>query len=219
MNLIQAFRCYPDQDVVHRAPCLERVRWAGAPRCPYCDSHDVARKADGDRVGWWNCHDCHDSFNVLAGTIFSKIGWGQCRAKTLRFEGVPRTVEGAQDLWERDKYHFQKWAVESVDGFVTTKRSADGGVDGRVYFALPHAQDLQSLVIEVKGGAHVSIRDLRALRGVLDYDTAQLAGLIIMRSLRQTQARNFQRYMLEAGTLDVMGMEYPRMQLLTVADR
>ena len=52
-------------------------------------------------------------------------------------EGVPRTVEGAQDLWERDKYHFQKWAVESVDGFVTTKRTADGGIDGRVYFALP----------------------------------------------------------------------------------
>ena len=68
-------------------------------------------------------------------------------------EGVPLTVEGEQDLWERDKYHFQKWAVEQIEGFVTTKRSADGGVvDGRVYFAVPHAQELQSMVIEVKGG-------------------------------------------------------------------
>jgi len=24
-------------------------------------------------------------------------------------EGVPRNLEGAKDLWERDKYHFQKW--------------------------------------------------------------------------------------------------------------
>ena len=61
---------------------------------------------------------------------------GLVQGKDFTVEGVPRTVEGAQDLWERDKYHFQKWAVESVDGFVTTKRSADGGVDGRVYFAL-----------------------------------------------------------------------------------
>ena len=84
---------------------------------------------------------------------------------------------------ERDKYHFQKWAVEQVDGFVTTKRSADGGIDGRVYFAVPHAQDLQSMVIEVKGGANPSIRDLRALKGVLDYDNALMAGLIIMEPL------------------------------------
>ena len=28
-------------------------------------------------------------------------------------EGVPRTTEGAQDLWTRDKYHFQKWASSS----------------------------------------------------------------------------------------------------------
>ena len=34
---------------------------------------------------------------------------------------------------------------------MTTKRSADGGIDGRVYFAVPHAQDLQSIVVEVKG--------------------------------------------------------------------
>ena len=48
-----------------------------------------------------------------------------------------RNVEGAKDLWRRDPYHFQKWAVEQVDGFVTTRRAADGGVDGR--FALPYA--------------------------------------------------------------------------------
>ena len=42
---------------------------------------------------------------------------------------------------------------------MTTKRSADGGIDGRVYFAVHHAQDLQSMVVEVKGGANVSIRD------------------------------------------------------------
>ena len=103
---------------------------------------------------------------------------GLVEGEDYTIEGVPRTLEGAQDLWERDKYHFQRWAVEQVDGFVTEKRSADGGIDGRVYFALPNEPDLRSMVIEVKGGANVSIRDLRALKGVLDADTALLAGLI-----------------------------------------
>ena len=133
-------------------------------------------------------------------------------------EGVPRTVEGAQDLWERDPYHFQKWAVEQSDGFVTTRRSADGGVDGRLYFAVPHAEDLQSMVIEVKGGKHVSIAHLRALHGVLDHDSALMAGLIVLHPPAERQARNFTRFMAEAGTLEILGIEYPRLQLLTVAD-
>ena len=133
-------------------------------------------------------------------------------------EGVPRTVEGARDLWQRDKYHFQKWAVEQVEGFVTTKRSADGGIDGRVYYAVPHAQELQSMVIEVKGGVNVGINVLRELKGVFDYDSALMAGLIIMEPLGTVKARNFAKFMAEAGTLEILGIEYPRMQLLTVAE-
>ena len=143
---------------------------------------------------------------------------GLVEGQDFTVEGVPRTVEGAQDLWERDKYHFQKWAVEQTDGFVTTKRSADGGIDGRVYFAVPHAQDLQSMVVEVKGGANVGIGVLRELKGVLDYDTALMAGLIIMEPLGTVKARNFARFMADAGSLEILGIEYPKMQLLTVAE-
>ena len=143
---------------------------------------------------------------------------GLIEGQDFTVEGVPRTVEGAHDLWTRDKYHFQKWAVEQVDGFVTTKRSADGGIDGRVYYAVPHAQDLQSMVIEVKGGANVNIRDLRALKGVLDYDTALMAGLITMEPLGTTKARNFTRFTADAGSMEILGIEYPRMQMLTVAE-
>ena len=143
---------------------------------------------------------------------------GLVEGQDFTVEGVPCTVEGAQDLWERDKYHFQKWAVEQIEGFVTTKRSADGGVDGRVYFAVPHAQELQSMVIEVKGGANVPVTALRALKGVLDYDTALRAGLITMHPIKDTQARNFARFMAEAGTLEILGIEYPRMQILSVGE-
>ena len=132
--------------------------------------------------------------------------------------GVPRTCEGAKDLWERDKYHFQKWAVEEVDGFVTTKRTADGGVDGRLYFDVPSERDLQSMAIEVKGGKNVNIRDLRALRGVLENGVAVMAGLIVMAPLGSVQERNFKRFMAEAGDLEIQGKPYARMQMLTIPD-
>ncbi|MDE0033993.1 MAG: IS1595 family transposase [Deltaproteobacteria bacterium] len=70
MNLITIFHRFPDQEacVEH----LEKIRWGDKPECPHCKSERVGRKADSGRVGRWNCHACHASFNVLAGTIFQK---------------------------------------------------------------------------------------------------------------------------------------------------
>ena len=133
-------------------------------------------------------------------------------------DGVPRNLEGAQDLWEGDKYQFQRWAVEQVDGFVTTRKGCDGGIDGRLYFDLPDKRDLQSMVLEVKGGASVGIDVVRNLRGVLEREGAQMAGLIIMGELGERKTRNFLAEMARAGDLDVLGVKYARMQMLTVQE-
>lgn len=131
-------------------------------------------------------------------------------------EGVPQNFEGAHDLWERDKYHFQQWAVEQVNGFVTAKRTRDGGIDGRLYFNHHDKPDLSSMVLEVKGGKKISINDLRALRTVLDTDTATMAGLIVLHPLGERQMQNFREFMAQAGDLDEKGVPYARMQILTV---
>ena len=136
----------------------------------------------------------------------------------FEIDGMPRDIEGARDLWTRDKYHFQRWAMEQVDGFVTTKRTADGGIDGRLYFGLPNDRDLSSMAIEVKGGRNVGIKDVRELRGVLDNDHAKMAGLIVMHPFGHTKERNIRRFMADAGDMDVMGVKYPRLQVLTVEE-
>ena len=141
---------------------------------------------------------------------------GLVEGTDFEINGVPRNLEGASDLWNNDKYQFQKWAVEQVEGFVTTRQTADGGIDGRLYFAVPDAKDLQSMVIEVKGGATVDIRDVRALGDVLRRDDALLAGLIVLHELPARKETNIKRLMAEAGNLDVLGTKYPRMQMLTV---
>ena len=138
-------------------------------------------------------------------------------------EGVPQNIEGARDLWRRDKYHFQKWAAEQVDGFVTTRQSGDGGVDGRIYFAMPEddsftRRGLESMAIEVKGGKNVGINVMRELSGVLDDDAALMAGLIILEPLGEQKERNFRKFMASKGDLDVLGMKYARLQMLTVGE-
>lgn len=68
MNLIEIFRKFPDQQAC--IDHLETIRFRNGAYCPLCGStENVRRKRDGDRVGRWNCHDCHKSFNVLSGTV------------------------------------------------------------------------------------------------------------------------------------------------------
>lgn len=133
-------------------------------------------------------------------------------------EGIPESVEGAKDLWGHDKHQFQKWAIEQVDGFVTTKKTDDGGIDGRLYFSLPGQDGLESMVIEVKGGKTVSKEVVRSLRGVLDRDQAKMAGLIIMDDMGDRKTRNFLQEFADLGMLDVGGIKYPKMQMLTVGE-
>ncbi len=71
MNLITVFKRFPDQEACIEH--LENIRFRNEPFCPLCGTvGECARKADGDRVGRWNCHACKASFNVLSGTIFQK---------------------------------------------------------------------------------------------------------------------------------------------------
>ena len=141
----------------------------------------------------------------------------------FEIKGMPRDMEGARDLWERDKYHFQKWAVEQVDGFVTARKSGDGGVDGRLYFAMPQEDawerdPLRSMVIEVKGGANVGVDVVRNLRGTLEREDADMAGLIVLQEPGEKKRASFGRELAAAGDLQVHGTPYPRMQLLTVSE-
>ena len=70
MNLLSVFSRFPDAEscIEH----LETVRFGDEPYCPLCGCMNVVRKAEGDRIGRWNCHDCKSSFNVLSKTILQK---------------------------------------------------------------------------------------------------------------------------------------------------
>ena len=138
---------------------------------PFCGCASTIEAAHKLGRNWMGIDIAFHCINrVIRQRLSERLGLEE--GKDFEVSGVPRSVEAAQDLWNRDTYHFQQWAVEMVDGFVTSKRTADGGIDGRLYFDVPNNPDIQSMVIEVKGGKNVSIADLRALRGVLDNDEA-----------------------------------------------
>ena len=108
---------------------------------------------------------------------------GLVEGRDFVIDGVPRSFEGAYDLWERDTYQFQKWCVEQVDGFCYYEADGgDGGIDGRLYFSVPGERSLQRHGIgsqrrqECQHLAYQGVRQRpgheRRTHGGLDYPTS-----------------------------------------------
>ena len=91
-------------------------------------------------------------------------------------------------------------------------------MDGRIYFTGKHPDNLESMILEVKGGKSVTQNDLRGLRGALADSGALMAGLIILHPLGATKERNFKREMARAKHVTVRGRDFPKMQLLTIEE-
>ena len=144
---------------------------------------------------------------------------GLVEGRDYQITGIPRTLEGATDLWERDPHHFQQWALEEVDGFPTAQRTHDGGVDGRIYFPDDGDNDeLKAMKISVKGGKTVKIDDLRALAGIIDEEDYPMGGFITRKTLGRVQKRNFSDFCRSKGEVEIAGISYPRLQILCVEE-
>ena len=79
-------------------------------------------------------------------------------------DGIPVSVEQARELFRKNPFQFEHWAVERIGGF-PTKKTGDQGIDGRIYFETK--EGLQSMVLSVKG-SKFRPADIRDLRGVME---------------------------------------------------
>ncbi len=132
--------------------------------------------------------------------------------KHFEVDGIPVSLEQAQELFKRDPFQFQHWAVERAGGFPMQKKVADKGIDGRLYFETKEL--LREMVISVKGGK-LRPTDVRDLAGVLSREeNAKLAGFISLQEPTPGMIEEASR----AGTYEYAGNHYARIQLLTIRD-
>lgn len=126
-------------------------------------------------------------------------------------DGIPASVEGAEELFKRDPFQFQHWLVERVGGFPMQKKVADRGIDGRVYFEA--GSKLNEVILSVKGGK-LRPGDVRDLRGVMEREGAAMSGFLSL----QEPTKAMRAEAAEAGVYEYSGVIYPRLQLLTVRE-
>jgi len=166
-------------------------------------AHTLKRK-------WIGCDIAILSVQIVRDVLLKRYGLKE--GKDYIIDGVPLSVPGARDLFERDPRQFQHWVVELAGGFANNKHSGDLGIDGRIHYKTP--QGLKHMILSVKGGK-LAPAYVRELRGVLDRETdAQLAGLITL----QKPTKGMFDEAAHGDMFEYDDKKYPRLQIRTVEE-
>ncbi|WP_338241609.1 DNA methyltransferase [Aurantiacibacter hainanensis] len=136
--------------------------------------------------------------------------------KDYEVNGLPQDIKGAELLALRDRKAFEIWAVTTVDGKPNEKKGADGGVDGRIPFKPNgYKKAAKWAVVSVKSGKS-QLSDLRDLHGVTRDDNKSMGfGVFVCLNKPTAKMKEFAR---KAGKIEVHGVKYDALQILTVEE-
>ena len=134
---------------------------------------------------------------------------------TYTVTGIPRDAAGAQALFDRNPFDFERWAVSQVNAQPNQKQVGDRGIDGVARFPIDNKTSGQ-IIVSVKGGKTINPAMARDFQGTLEQHKAEMGVLI-------TQATP------TGGILDVVnhsgsythpanGQQFPRLQVITTAE-
>lgn len=203
---------YPTQKPI---ALLERIITASSSEGdvvfdPFCGCGTAVYAAHLTGRKWIGCDIAILSVQLVRDVLLKRYGLQE--GEHYDVSGVPLSVEGARDLFERDARQFQHWAVELARGFASTKHSGDLGVDGRIHFET--GDGLKNMVLSVKGGK-LSPAFVRELHGVLERErSSEMAGFICL----QEPTKGMIAEAASAGTYIYRGTEYHRLQIRTIQD-
>ena len=177
---------------------------------PFCGCGTTIYAAQATGREWIGCDIAILSIKLVK--IQLEKQFGLMDSKDYKLSGIPVSVEQAELLFKESPSHFQNWLVERIGGLPSVRKSADRGIDGKMYFETKDG--FKEIVLSVKGG-HIRPTDIRDLRGVLEREeNAEMAGFLSLKE--PTKAMRDEA--AQAGNYEYAGRFYPRIQLLTVRE-
>lgn len=178
---------------------------------PFCGCGTTIDAAQLLGRGWIGIDITHLSIGLIKHRLADR--YGPEIAHTYRVVGEPTAVDDARVLGHEDPFQFQAWALGLVGARPVggVKKGGDKGIDGRLYFHDSAAGPTRQIVLSVKAGKLVPDY-LRALRGVIDREEAEIGVLISF----EEPSQGIKSEAAGAGFYESPWGRHPRLQLRTV---
>jgi hypothetical protein len=179
---------------------------------PFCGCGTTVAAAQQLGRPWIGIDITHLAIGLMRQRLRDMFG----EAAKFKVIGEPTTAEDAAELAATDPYQFQWWALGLVGARPTDqKKGADQGIDGRLFFHDDPRADAKQIIFSVKAGK-IQSPYVRDLVGVINREEAQIGVLISLNEATGPMRAEAASAGLYTSPYD--GRNYPRIQLLTVAD-
>lgn len=180
---------------------------------PFCGCGTAVAVAGKLKRQWIGIDITHLAIGLIKHRLRDAFGDGI--AQTYQVVGEPVSLPDAAELAKEDPFQFQWWALGLVGARRTDKtRGADQGVDGRLYFHdEPAGGKTKLIVLSVKSG-HVTVKDVRDLRGVMEREKARIGVVLTL----EEPTRPMKTEAASAGFYKSPWGTHPRLQILTIAE-
>ncbi len=138
-------------------------------------------------------------------------------------DGIPRDFDGAEALFKRSPFDFERWAVSLVFGQPNQKQVGDRGTDGVIRFLTSAkfrdknaeaSRTIGRCLVSVKGGRQINPAFVRDLLGTVNTEKAEMGVLITLGK----PTRGIIDAANHAGSYEwpLNGRSYPKVQLVTI---
>lgn len=216
-NLSRERLGYPTQKP---EPLLERILKASSNEGdlvldPFCGCGTTVAAAERLHRHWIGIDITHLAITLIRHRLHDTYGR---ELAPYRVIGAPTDLAGAEALAGENRHQFEWWALGLVDARPAQdkKKGADAGIDGYINFFDDNSGKAKTIIVQVKSG-HITVSQVRDLKGVLDREKAVIGVLITLHSptgpmLKEAAAAGF--YEPE----HFPGQRFPRLQLLTVGE-
>jgi SAM-dependent methyltransferase len=185
---------------------------------PFCGCGTAVAAAQSLERQWIGIDVTHLAIKLIKGRLAD--AFGEKIVDTYAVVGEPTDLESAKALADQDKYQFQYWALglahqQARPEVSQQKKGADKGIDGRLNL-IDSAGEVSPILFSVKGG-HVTVSQIRDLRGVVEREGAAMGVFICIEDVTapmRMEAADAGFYQSKA----IGETRHPKLQILTIQD-
>jgi DNA modification methylase len=177
---------------------------------PFCGCGTAIAVAQRLKRNWIGIDITHLAIGLIKSRL--RDAFGDAISATYRVIGEPVSLPDATALAHDDPYQFQWWALGLVGARRSEQRKgSDQGIDGRLYFHDEENGATKQIILSVKSG-HVSVKDVRDLRGVIEREKAEIGVLLTL----EEPTKPMETECASAGFYRSPWGNHPRLQILTM---
>jgi len=191
---------------------------------PFCGCGTTVAVAEKLKRNWVGIDITTLAISLIKHRLQDQFGLGN---KQIFVDGLPTDLAGAKELFKKDPFEFEYWALDLVNAMPAQSKSkdnmrgADKGVDGVITIhknSVNGKWEYGKVIVQIKGGK-VQRNQIATLKGDVEREKAE-AGIFIT---LEKPTKPMKSEAVDAGTFITpltknTGIEFQKIQILTIEE-